>query len=390
MKDLVLVGGGHSHVAVLRHFGMRPAPEVRITLLSRRVDTPYSGMLPGLIAGHYTYDEAHIDLHRLARFAGAGVVFEEVTAIDTARRLVHCGRLTPVPYDVLSINIGSTPNAMVPGAADHAIAVKPIDRFLPQWDALRDRVLADDRPRTIAVVGGGAGGVELLLSVQFRLRARLAAQGRAADRLAFHLFTSSDTILPTHNARVRATFDRILQARGVRVHTSSEITQVTPGRLRVSAGVTYEADDILWTTEARAASWIRDSGLATDPEGFVRVGATLESVSHPGIFAAGDVASMIGRRLQKSGVYAVRQGQALAPNLRRALTGRRLLPYTPQRQFLSLISTGDRFAVASRGPLAIKGGWVWRWKDAIDRRFMRRYQNLPGGPAEAGHYVREQ
>ena len=390
MKDLVLVGGGHSHVAVLRQFGMRPAPEVRITLISRRVDTPYSGMLPGLIAGHYTYDEAHIDLQRLARFAGAGVVFEEVTAIDPARRLVHCGRLTPVSYDVLSINIGSTPNAMVPGAAVHAIAVKPIDRFLPQWDALRDRVLAEDKPRTIAVVGGGAGGVELLLSVQFRLRALLAAQGRAADRLAFHLFTSSNTILPTHNPRVRANFDRILQARGVRVHTSSEITQVTPGRLRVSAGETYDADDILWTTEARAASWIRDSGVATDPEGFVCVGATLESVSHPGIFAAGDVASMVGRRLQKSGVYAVRQGQALAPNLRRVLAGRRLLPYTPQRQFLSLISTGDRFAVASRGPLAFQGRWVWRWKDAIDRRFMRRYQNLPEGPAEAGHYVREQ
>src|SRR5688572_17847808 len=267
MKDLVLVGGGHSHVAVLRHFGMRPAPEVRITLLSRRVDTPYSGMLPGLIAGHYTYDEAHIDLHRLARFAGAGGIFEEVTGIDTARRLVHCGSLTPVAYDVLSINIGSTPNATVPGAAAHAIAVKPIDRFLPQWDALRDRVVADDKPRTIAVVGGGAGGVELLLSVQFRLRALLGAQGRPADRLAFHLFTSSDTILPTHNARVRAAFERILKARGVRVHTASEITEVTRGRLRLSTGSTCGADEILWTTEARAASWIPESGLATDPDG---------------------------------------------------------------------------------------------------------------------------
>ena len=388
MTHLVLIGGGHSHVEVLRQFGMRPMPDVRITLISRRVDTPYSGMLPGLIAGHYTYDDAHIDLKRLARFAGAAAMFEEVTAIEPARRLVHCGSLKPVPYDVLSINIGSTPNAMVPGAAEHAIAVKPIDRFLPQWDALRDRVMSDDRSRTIAVVGGGAGGVELLLSVQFRLRALLEAQGRPADRLAFHLFTSGDRILPTHNARVGATFDRILEARGVRVHTSSEIRQVTPGRLRVSAGVIYDADEILWTTEARAASWIPDSGLATDPEGFISVGSTLESVSHPGIFAAGDVASMVGRRLQKSGVYAVRQGQALAPNLRRALAGRPLQPYTPQRRFLSLISTGDRFAVASRGPFAFHGRWVWRWKDAIDRRFMRQYRHLPAGPAEAGHYAR--
>jgi selenide,water dikinase len=389
MQELVLVGGGHSHVAVLKHFGLRPMPGVRITLISRRVDTPYSGMLPGLIAGHYAYEDAHIDLQRLARFAGARAIFEEVTGLEPARRLVRCGSRAPVAYDLLSINTGSTPNASAPGAAEHAIAVKPIDRFLPQWDALRDRVLADETPRTIAVVGGGAGGVELLLSVQFRLRTLLEAQGRPADRLEFHLFTSSDMILPTHNARVRATFERILRARGVRVHTSSEITQVTRARLHVSTGSTCAADEILWTTEARAATWIPASGLATDPDGFVRVGSTLESVSHPGVFAAGDVASMVGRRLQKSGVYAVRQGQALAPNLRRALDGQPLLPYRPQRQFLSLISTGDRFAVASRGPLAFHGGWVWRWKDVIDRRFMRQYQNLPEGPAEAGHYVRE-
>jgi selenide,water dikinase len=388
MKELVLVGGGHSHVAVLKHFGKQPVPGVRITLVSRRVDTPYSGMLPGLLAGHYTYDDAHIDLQRLARFAGARGIFEEVTGVDLAGRLVHGGHRPPVRFDLLSINIGSTPNAAVPGAAEHAIPVKPIDRFLPHWDALRDRVLVEQAPRTIAVVGGGAGGVELLLSVQFRLRA-LLAERRQPDRLGFHLFTPSDTILPTHNARVRAAFDRILEERGVRVHTGSEVVKVTRQRLHTSTGASYDADEILWTTEARAASWIAEAGLAVDPSGFVSVSATLQSISHPEVFAAGDVASMVGRSLQKSGVYAVRQGQALAPNLRRALTGQRLHPYTPQRQFLSLISTGDRFAVASRGPLTLSGRWVWRWKDAIDRRFMRQYKNLPAGPAEAGHAVRE-
>jgi selenide,water dikinase len=378
MKDLVLVGGGHSHVAVLKHFGQRPVPGVRITLVSRRIDTPYSGMLPGLVAGHYTYDEAHIDLQRLARFAGARAIFEEVTGVDLADRLVHCGSRPSLRFDLLSLNIGSTPNAAVPGAASYAIPVKPIDRFLPHWDALRDRVLIEEGPRTIAVVGGGAGGVELLLSIQFRLRALLAAQRREPDRLGFHLFTSAATILPTHNARVRATFDRILGERGVRVHTGSEIVKVTPRRLHTSTGASYVADDILWTTEARAASWIAESGVAVDPSGFVSVSSTLQSISHPDVFAAGDVASMVGRRLQKSGVYAVRQGQALAPNLRRALAGEPLRPYTPQRQFLSLISTGDRFAVASRGPLAMSGRWVWRWKDAIDRRFMRQYKSLPG------------
>ena len=376
VTDLVLVGGGHSHVEVLKSFGMRQMPAVRITLISRGFDTPYSGMLPGLIAGHYSYDDAHIDLQRLARFAGARAYFDEVVGLDPVARVVRCANRPPVSYDLLSINVGSTPNASVPGAREHAIPVKPIDHFLQHWDALRERVLADDRPKTIAVVGGGAGGVELLLSVQYRLRTLLEAQNRSAVRLTYELFTSTPVILPTHNARARAIFDRILVERGIRVHTGAEIAEVAPRQLRTRSGARYDVDEILWTTEARAASWIPESGLATDDLGFVSVSAELQSVSHPEVFAAGDVASMVGRRLEKSGVYAVRQGEVLAPNLRRALAGEPLRPYDPQRRSLSLISTGDRFAVGSRGPVAVQGRWVWRWKDAIDRRFMRRYQEL--------------
>jgi pyridine nucleotide-disulfide oxidoreductase family protein len=376
MKDLVLVGGGHSHVAVLRHFGESPMADVRITLISRGDDTPYSGMLPGLIAGQYSYGDAHIDLRRLAGFASAQTVFAEATGLDLAKRVVHCADGRTVPYDLVSLNIGSTPNASVPGAEEHAIAVKPIDRFLPKWDALCERTLASAAGRTIAVVGGGAGGVELLLSAQFRLRMLVAARGRSADRLAFHLFTSTDTILPTHNARARAAFERILAQRGVAVHTANEIVRVERGRLHTVDGAAHLVDDMLWTTEARAASWLRESGLAVDRSGFVSVSPTLQSVSHADVFAAGDVASIAGTSLEKSGVYAVREGEALAPNLRRALMDEPLRPYKPQRQVLSLISTGDRYAVGSRGPFALEGRWVWRWKDAIDRRFMRRYKAL--------------
>jgi selenide,water dikinase len=375
--DLLLLGGGHSHVEVLRQFGRRPMAGVRITLVSRGVYTPYSGMLPGLIAGHYTFEDAHIDLQRLARFAGARALFDEAVALDPASRIVQCLGGAPVPYDLLSINIGSTPNASVPGAAEHAIPVKPIDRFLERWDALRGRVLADARPRRIAVVGGGAGGVELLLSIHYRLRHLIEAEGRAEGRLDYHLFTTADGVLPTHNRRTQAMFERILAARRITVHRSTRIVEAGPGLLRDARGAAHAADEILWTTEARAAGWIREAGLATDDDGFVRVSPTLESVSHPGIFAAGDVASIVGHRLEKSGVYAVREGEVLAPNLRRALRGAPLGRYRPQRQFLSLISTGDRYAVASRGPFAFGGHWVWTWKDSIDRRFMRTYKELP-------------
>src|SRR5687767_10417067 len=267
MKNLVLVGGGHSNVAVLKYFGERPVADVRLTLISRGVDTPYSGMLPGLIAGHYTYDDAHIDLRWLSRCAGAHTVFEEATGLDPDTRVVRCRDGQTISYDLLAINIGSTPNASVPGAEQHAIAVKPIDRFLPKWDALCERILQSDGARTIAVVGGGAGGVELLLSAQFRLRALLAAHRRSADGLAFHLFTSTDTLLPTHNARARAAFERILAARGVHVHTASEIVRVDRGRLQTADGDTHPVDEILWTTEARAADWLRESGLAVDARG---------------------------------------------------------------------------------------------------------------------------
>ncbi|MEE4380306.1 MAG: selenide, water dikinase SelD [Candidatus Competibacteraceae bacterium] len=378
VKDLVLIGGGHSHVTVLKKFGMKPLPGVRLTLICKDIMTPYSGMLPGLIAGHYTFEETHIDLGPLARFAGARFYNDIAIGLDLAEQRILCRNRPPVPFDVVSIDIGSAPMTVdVPGAAEYTVPVKPIDRFVAHWEALRARVLARSERTRIGVVGGGAGGVEVLLAIQYRLQKELAATGRDVDHLEYHLFTDTDEILPTHNQKVRAKFRRVLSERGVQVHTGHRVARVEPGRVETDNGARQDLDEILWVTWAGAAGWVAKTGLDVDERGFIRVNDFLQSTSHPTVFAAGDIATMINHPRPKAGVFAVRQGPPLTENLRRALLNRSLKPFTPQQQFLSLVSTGNQYAVASRSKWAFEGARVWHWKNWIDQRFMDKFRDLP-------------
>ena len=378
VKDLVLVGGGHSHVAVLKRFGMKPVPGVRLTLICRDAHTPYSGMLPGYVAGHYDFDEAHIDLGALARFANARFYHSAVTGLDLNGKRVLCDNRPPVPFELLSINTGSTPNtSLVPGATSNVVPVKPINNFLDRWEALSDRAMSQEGPMRIAVVGAGAGGVEILLAIQHRLGRLRAAAGKPTDNIEFHLFSNTENILPTHNAKVRATFLKTLQHRNVALHLGEPVTQVEPGILRTGAGDAIAADEILWVTAAGAPDWPAKAGLDTDAGGFIKVTDTLQSTSHPDVYAAGDVAAMVNHPRPKSGVFAVRQGKPLARNLRRALLGKQPTAFRPQSKFLSLISTGDKYAIASRGGWSVEGRTVWTWKDWIDRRFMDKFNDLP-------------
>ena len=318
-------------MGVLKSFGMKPIPGVRLTLICTDMHTPYSGMLPGYVAGHYDYDDVHIDLSRLAVFSGARLYRDEVIGVDRDGKRVLCRSRPSVPYDQLSINIGSTPQLMhVPGASENAVAAKPIQRFNDRWLALLERVQHHSGKLTIAVVGAGAGGVELLLAMQFRLRKELQKLRRNPDDLVFLLFTDGPDILPTHNGSVRKRFDTVLAQRGVVVHRNAGVTRVFAGRLQTAAGESLAADEIVWVTSAGGAPWLRDTGLALDADGFISVTDTLQSLTDPKVFAAGDIASMVNYKLEKAGVFAVRQGPPLTENLRRALRNQEAMVNQPR------------------------------------------------------------
>jgi len=376
-RDIVLVGGGHSHVNVLKRFGMKPVPGVRLTLVARDMLTPYSGMIPGYIAGHYSRAEAHIDLRPLAAFAKARLVHAPATGLDAESNLLSVTGRPQLPFDLLSIDTGSTPTTLDIEGVEHALPVKPIDHFLEAYHGLTDRIRDHVGPFHLTVVGGGAGGVELVLALNFRLRAAAHELGRKPEDFRFTLVEASDTLLPRYNGAARKRMMRALQGRGVTLRLGHRVTRITTNSVALSDNATFLSDQTILVTSAGPPRWLGDSSLARDGNGFIRVDDSLRSISHPHIFATGDAAAMDSHDLPKAGVYAVRQGPYLAENLRRAANGVPLKTYKPQGQALALITTGEHHAIAARGPFALEGDWVWRWKDWIDRRWMAKYQELP-------------
>jgi selenide,water dikinase len=326
-------------------------------------------MLPGLIAGHYDYAACHIDLEALCRASGVRFMRDVVTGIDPIGRTLTCASDARCVFDLVSLDIGSALTRDLLCHDDRqGVPVKPSEHFLDAWAQLITR--ARRQRLRILMIGSGAAGVEVTLAMQHRLRTE---QARRAD---FVIVSASERILPGHSDGVRRRFERVLRERDVEVHLNSSVGEVDGNIVRLASGGRLAADWIVWAHGPRASDWVRAGGLCTDERGFVLVDQQLRSISHPLVFAAGDIASIRGHPRPKSGVYAVRQGPPLAANLRSALAGGALRRYWPQRQALALISTGDRHAVASRGRLSLEGAWVWRWKDRIDRKFMRRYRSF--------------
>ncbi|CAM8666400.1 Selenophosphate synthetase [Paracoccaceae bacterium] len=359
VKDLVFVGGGHAHALVLRAFAMAPLPGVRLTVINPGPAAPYTGMLPGLIAGHYRRDEIMIDLLRLARQSGARAILDRATGIDRDRRLVHLADRPPIAYDLLSLDVGIASDLPdIPGYSDHAVAAKPLGRYAEAWEAFVTRALPAPR---LTIIGGGVAGMELALASHHRL----AGLGRSPT---ITVIERSAAVLPNIGRGARDSLLAHAARAGIRLITGAEVAEIAAQSVRLTTGEVLASDFTLSVAGTRPQGWLADTGLALS-QGFVTVGPTLQS-SDPLIFAAGDCAYLSHAPRPKAGVFAVREAPILHHNLRAALTGGAMKPYHPQRDYLKLVSTGGRGAVADKFGLRFGGAWLWRIKDRIDRNFM--------------------
>jgi pyridine nucleotide-disulfide oxidoreductase family protein len=363
---LILAGGGHAQLSVLRALAKQKL-DIEVVLVTPSPYQIYSGMLPGWIAGHYTSEQCRIDLRPLAQAASARLVLAHLIGIDASRNTVQLSDGSQLDYDTLSLDVGSETNtAWVQNTDDRLLPIKPLDDFVQRWPV----ILADAAKHEnykLVIVGGGAAGVELAFAAQYAFSIH-------AIKAQTKLVASEHGLLPGHANSVKRRAKNLLLQRGIELHQAKAV-DVEAG-LQLSTGELLTADSIIAATGARPDRWLQDTELALDELGYLLVDQQQRSISHGNVYAAGDICVRTDIRLSRSGVHAVFAGPVLANNLLSKLTGKSLQQYSPRKKSLYLLATGPKHAIASWGWFSAQGHWVWRWKNAIDQRFMRIYQAI--------------
>ncbi|MDF3414661.1 selenide, water dikinase SelD [Sulfitobacter sp. M57] len=367
-RDLVLVGGGHAHALVLRSWGMDRLAGARVTVINPGPTAPYTGMLPGHIAGHYGRDELEIDLVRLCRHAGARLILDKAVGIDRDRREVILEGRGPVAYDVASVDVGITAEMDLPGFAEHGIGAKPLDRYAACWREFLARVAAGEVAPDVAVIGGGVAGCELAMAMAFALRgAGVAARVTVIE---------AGRQISGMGAAARRRMLSVMAGLGVEVRVAAQVLEVAADRVVLADQPAVPAAFCVGAAGAFPHRWIAKTDLP-QRDGFIEVGADLAVRGDAALFAVGDCAVMPHAPRPKAGVFAVRAAPVLHHNLRAALSGGRRKTWKPQKHYLKLISLGDKSAMAENFGLSLAGPLLWRWKDRIDRKFMDRLADLP-------------
>lgn len=360
MKHLVLVGGGHAHLAVLTALAQQAKPTVRLTLLTPSALQTYSGMLPGWLAGHYKLEECQVNLQPLLSAAHGELILDSVTRLDADQQTLETATGRVLHYDLLSINIGSE-TALPSTETSQLIPIRPLDRLIKAWPQILQAAHQTDYQ--LAVLGGGAAGVELVLAMQYAFR----QQGSNAQ---VHLLAPS--LLADHSKAVQQRVYKELIRAGVRLHTQR--AALNNHELVLENGELLTVKHIIAATGAKAPTWLAASGLSVDAQGYIAVNAQHQSLSHPNIFAAGDICTRQDPHFGRSGVHAVYAGKVLAHNLPAYLKQQPLMSYRPKKRSLYLLATGPKAAIASWGGFSTRGAWVWRWKNHIDQTFMQQYR----------------
>lgn len=367
---LVLVGAGHVHLEILRRLILEGADGLETTIVSLEERHFYSGMTPGYLAGQYTEDDISSDVPAIARRAGAQCVIGRAVGLDPMQRRVTLEDGRSLPYDLVSLNIGSLTAGSDRAEARSAERIKPLHRAARLKQRLGALAARPDRPARVVVIGAGAGGVEVAF-------AAAAALDRAGQARAITLVDRSSRVLTGYPERFQQLTGRALDTHRIVRRLGVGVVAVEPDRVCLDAGDPLPSDLTVWLTGPEGAPLLAESGLPTEPRGFLWITDTLHSVADPRVFAVGDCGTFIQYPwVAKSGVYAVREAPVLWRNLRAAACGRPLERYRPQRGFLSILNTGRGRALLQYKGMASWSRWSWWLKDAIDRRFMRRYQEL--------------
>ena len=374
MTRLLLVGAGHAHLEVLRRLILAPPPGVELTVVSIGPLHHYSGMVPGYLQDAYREDEIAIRVPDLARKAGGSFVRGRAVGLDPRERTVRVetgpGTALEIPYDLVSFAVGSnTAGVDSPAVSGEAQRIKPLERVAGLRRRLEDLAQGGGTLPAV-VVGGGAAGVEVALAM-----AAVFEKAGREHRIA--ILEAGDEILSGYTGRCRRKAREILGRRGVEVRTGCRVAAVHAGEIETAEGVRIPARLTAWLTGAVAWPLFRDSGLPLDGRGFLLIDDALRSTGDPRVFAAGDCGTLASHpETPKAGVYAVREGPVLWASLMAAVEGGEPPRYEPQGSFLSILNTGDGRALLEYKERVSHSRWAWRLKDWIDRRFMRRYQDL--------------
>ena len=349
---------------------MQPDPSLRLVVIAPESHAPYSGMLPGFLAGHYSQDELFLDVAALTEQAGGWFIRGSLCGIDAKACQIWVRRpealggevLPPITYDFASLNTGASPRDAFPNSHPHLYYVKPLTHLLAQLPAI-DQALSGDATR-LAIVGGGAAGIELAMA--FRVR-----HPNAEITLISKHSLRADPALKAGARRIQAALKvrRIMWREGT-------VVDALEHELQLAEGGEVACDCVLVSTPVAPPDWLVRSDLPKAASGFLAVDPWLSVRGYPNLLAAGDLVELTPQRA-RAGVMAVRAGQYLAKRLPALLGQTPDRPFRPQARWLTLLNCGDGRAILVKGWLAAEGAWVWRLKDRIDRQFMQRFAPSP-------------